>query len=248
MVGITRSKVISCWVVFHLFSFLHLISELQVTPTPHGASWFSVSVSLSCYAYCIWSDCILSVLTPAFLSFLHLVPPQAWVPLGHSSMKPPKWWSFWASRAQQPGSMEKHTWLPTLRDDGFPCNVAKHSYCPFLQIWKQCVLLYCHFDYTPLSLPSSMSSADNTVLSRSFAAWAFGQGMRYSKMCFETWDFSSFPPYEGTLDVSSLPSTSLYLRNHFFRYGLLDTIVVGDSVFESSDCILPRPVAHTQVP
>lgn len=55
--------------------------------------------------------------------------------------------------------------------------------------------------------------------------------MRYSKMCFETWDFSSFPPYEGTLDVSSLPSTSLYLRKHFFRYGLLDTIVVGNTGF-----------------
>ena len=48
----------SCWVVFHLFSFF------RVTPTPHGASWFSVSVSLSCYAYCIWSDCILSVFFP----------------------------------------------------------------------------------------------------------------------------------------------------------------------------------------
>lgn len=40
--------------------------------------------------------------------------------LGHSSMKPPKWWSFWASAARQPGSKlpwKKHL-TTTLRDVG----------------------------------------------------------------------------------------------------------------------------------
>ena len=55
-----------------------------------------------CLLYLIWLYLVRFFPLRFSASFTWFV--YAWVPLGHSSMKPPKWWSFWASAARQPGS------------------------------------------------------------------------------------------------------------------------------------------------
>ena len=89
-----------------------------------------------CLLYLIWLYLVRFFPLRFSASFTWFV--YAWVPLGHSSMKPPKWWSFLGhlrhgsldlgKPIQTSSYMEKHliTRLPW-----WPCNVAKHSY--FLQ-------------------------------------------------------------------------------------------------------------------
>ena len=99
-----------------------------------------------CHVMLIVFDCILSVFSPAFLSFLHLV--RLCVAAGsliNEAAEVMVVLGICGTAAWIQATMEKTPDYHATRC--WPCNVAKHSY--FLQIWAMCIAVLPFWLHTP---------------------------------------------------------------------------------------------------